>query len=32
MLALSIPIALLLYGFYISLGGQSAFGNPAPEK
>jgi hypothetical protein len=32
MLALSIPIALLLYGFYISLGGQPAFGNPAPQK
>lgn len=32
MLALIFPVALLLYAFYVSLGGQSAFGNPAPEK
>jgi hypothetical protein len=31
-IALLVPIALLIYGFWISLGGQSPFGNALTEE
>lgn len=31
-IALLVPIALLIYGFWISLGGQSPFGNAIGEE